>query len=135
MRITIITGFFLPVPAVQGGSTEKIWHRLALEFAATGHEVTFISRTWPGFPREESVAGVRHIRLRGADLSRLLPLNLLHDFAWGIRVARRLLTGDVVICNTITLPVWLRRLKPSAGWSRCKRACPRDMAGRMVALI
>ena len=36
MRITIVTGFFLPVPPVRGGSTEKIWHRLAREFAAAG---------------------------------------------------------------------------------------------------
>jgi len=32
-----------------------------------------------------------------------------------VRVARRLPAADVVICNTVTLPVWLRRLKPSAG--------------------
>ena len=48
MKINIATGFFLPVPPAAGGATEKIWHRLAQVFAAAGHEVTFISRTWPG---------------------------------------------------------------------------------------
>jgi glycosyltransferase involved in cell wall biosynthesis len=115
MKITIIAGFFLPVPPVQGGSTEKIWHRLAQEFAAAGHAVTFVSRAWPGFAPEETVRGVRHLRLRGADHSRFLLVNLLLDFWWGVRVARRLPAADVVICNTVTLPVWLRRLKPSAG--------------------
>jgi len=115
MRITIVTGFFLPVPPVQGGSTEKIWHRLAQEFAAAGHGVTFVSRTWPDLAPEETSRGVRHVRLRGADHTRFLPLNLLLDFWWGIRVARRLPAADVVICNTVTLPVWLRRLKPAAG--------------------
>ena len=115
MKITIIAGFFLPVPPVQGGSTEKIWHRLAQEFAAAGHTVTFVSRAWPGFAGDETVRGVRHLRLRGADHSRFLLVNLLLDFWWGGRVARRLPTADVVICNTVTLPVWLRRLKPSAG--------------------
>jgi glycosyltransferase involved in cell wall biosynthesis len=115
MKLTIITGFFLPVPPVQGGSTEKIWHRLAQQFAAAGHAVTFVSRAWPGFGPDETVQGVRHLRLRGADHSRFLAVNLLLDLWWGVRAARRLPAADVVICNTVTLPVWLRRLKPSAG--------------------
>ena len=65
MRISIVTGFFLPVPPVRGGSTEKIWHRLAREFSSQKHEVTFISRAWPGFPDRETADWVRHIRLRG----------------------------------------------------------------------
>lgn len=115
MKITIVTGFFLPVPPLLGGSTEKIWHRLAREFAAAGHEVTFISRAWTGLAAKETVDGVTHIRLRGANHRRSLLLNLLLDFCWGVRVARALPTADVVICNTVTLPVWLRRVKPSAG--------------------
>jgi glycosyltransferase involved in cell wall biosynthesis len=115
VKISIITGFFLPVPPVRGGATEKIWHRLAQQFAAAGHEVTFISRTWPEFPAEETLAGVRHIRRRGFDHTRRLALNLLLDFIWGLRVTRALPPGEVVICNTIALPVWLGRLKPAAG--------------------
>ena len=115
MRITIVTGFFLPVPPVRGGSTEKIWHRLAQEFAAAGHEVTLISRTWPGFAAEETVAGVRYRRLAGADHTGSRWRNLWLDFLWGLRVARALPDGDVVICNTVLLPVWLGRVKPRAG--------------------
>src|ERR1051326_7475499 len=115
MRTTSVTGFFLPVPPVMGGSTEKIWHRLAREFAAAGHEVTFISRAWPGYPEREKVNGITHIRLHGANHRSSLLLNLALDFRWGVRVARALPAADVVICNTVTLPVWLRRMKPSAG--------------------
>jgi glycosyltransferase involved in cell wall biosynthesis len=115
MKITIVTGFFLPVPPVQGGSTEKIWHRLAQQFAAAGHEVTFLSRAWPGFALRETVAGVRHRRLRGADHTRSRIRNLWRDFLWGLRVTRALPPGDVVICNTVLLPIWLRRWKPRAG--------------------
>ena len=32
-----------------------------------------------------------------------------------MRVARALPAGDVVICNTVTLPVWLRLVRPAAG--------------------
>ena len=115
MRITIITGFFLPVPPVMGGSTEKIWHRLSLEFAARGHDVFFASRAWPGLPPQETVGGVTHRRFPGADHSRWLAVNLWHDLRWGCTVARVLPPADVVICNTVTLPVWLRHFRPQAG--------------------
>lgn len=115
MRISIVTGFFLPVPPLRGGSTEKIWHRLAPQFAAAGHEVTFVSRQWPGLPHRGTVDGVTHIRVPGAAHARSLAVNLWHDARWGMRVARALPPGDVVICNTVTLPAWLRRVKPASG--------------------
>jgi glycosyltransferase involved in cell wall biosynthesis len=115
LRIAIVTGFFLPVPAVSGGATEKTWYGLARHFAAAGHTVTFVSRSRAGLAAEETAEGVQHIRLTGFDHTRFLPLNLLLDFIWGIRAARALPPGDVVICNTITLPVWLHRMKPESG--------------------
>ena len=115
MKISIVTGFFLPVPPLRGGSTEKIWHRLALLLAGRGHEVTFVSRRFPGLPDTEVAAGVRHLRLPGANHSRSLVANLWRDARWGVRVARSLPPADVVICNTVTLPAWLARFKPRAG--------------------
>jgi glycosyltransferase involved in cell wall biosynthesis len=115
MKISIVMGFFLPVPPVVGGATEKIWHRLALEFAAAGHEVTVFSRRWPGFPDRETLAGVHHVRLRGRAHAPRLWQNLLVDFFWGWRVFCALPPADVVIVNCVALPVWLGRLRPSAG--------------------
>jgi glycosyltransferase involved in cell wall biosynthesis len=115
VKITIVAGFLLPVPPVQGGAMEKTWHHLAKLFAAAGHEITFISRRWPGSPTSETLAGVHHLRLLGANHTRYLPLNLLLDFIWGVRVTRALPKADIVITNTVALPVWLHRLKPSAG--------------------
>jgi glycosyltransferase involved in cell wall biosynthesis len=115
LRITIVTGFFLPVPALSGGATERSWYGLAKIFAAKGHTVTFVSRSWPGLPQTEVEAGVRHLRLRGFDHTRNLMVNVLLDFLWGIMLTRKLPSGDVVICNTITLPVWLRWVRPMAG--------------------
>lgn len=115
MKITIVAGFLLPLPPVRGGATEKIWHRLAQQFVAAGHEVTVISRTWPGFPEREIIAGVQHRRITGADHTRYLALNLILDFIWGLRVTRALPAADIVITNTVALPVWLRWLKPAAG--------------------
>ena len=115
MRITIVNGFFLPVPPVGGGSTEKTWYNLGRLFAARGHKVLSLSRSWPGFPDEESLAGVRHLRLPGYSHSAKLGRNLVRDFMWSWRVFRSLPQADFVICNAVTLPIWLGRLKPSAG--------------------
>jgi glycosyltransferase involved in cell wall biosynthesis len=115
MRITIAMGFFLPVPALAGGATEKIWLRLAEAMTAEGHDVTVISRRWPGLASTERRNGVHHLRLPGWNHTRSLGLNLCLDWLWGRRVRRALPEGDVVVCNTVSLPFRLRRLRPAAG--------------------
>lgn len=115
MRITIVGGFFLPVPPVSGGSTEKSWHHLARLFAARGHAVTLFSRRWPGSADTETVDGVRHIRLPGFDHRRRLGVNLLLDFLWSWRVFFALPPGDIVVVNAVALPAWLGLFKPAAG--------------------
>lgn len=115
MRITIVSGFFLPVPPVSGGSTEKSWYNLAREFAARGHAVTVISRRWRDFPDEETRDGIRHLRLPGWDHQRSLWRNLLLDFWWSWRTFFALPAADIVVVNAVALPVWLGRLKPRAG--------------------
>jgi hypothetical protein len=44
MRITIVLGPFLPVPAVFGGAVEKVHLLLAGAYRDVGHDVTIISR-------------------------------------------------------------------------------------------
>src|SRR3954470_2655773 len=101
MKISIVMGFFLPVPALAGGATEKIWHRLAELMAAAGHDVTIISRQWPGLAGRESIGRLTHVRLPGMNHTKRLPLNLAFDFMWGLRVLRALPPADVVVCNTV----------------------------------
>jgi glycosyltransferase involved in cell wall biosynthesis len=115
MRITIVNGFFLPVPPLSGGSTEKTWFALGREFAARGHEVVSLSRRWPGLPSEEKIDGVQHRRLPGHDHQPQLWKNLLHDFVWSWRAFRALPKADVVVCNAVALPMWLGRWQPAAG--------------------
>lgn len=115
MKITVVMGFFLPVPPEAGGATEKSWHRLARAFAARGHEVTVISRRWPGHADEESAEGVRYLRIPGFDHRRRLWRNLLLDLRWSLRVHRRLPPADVAVVHAVALPAWLGRLRPAAG--------------------
>ncbi len=115
MRITIVNGFFLPVPPLGGGSTEKSWFHLAREFASRDHDVVSFSRRWNHLPNEEKTEGVLHRRLPGFDHKRQLWRNLLCDFIWSWRVCRQLPAADIIICNAVTLPMWLGRWRPKAG--------------------
>jgi glycosyltransferase involved in cell wall biosynthesis len=115
MRITLVMGFFLPVPPLAGGATEKIWFQLGARMAAAGHAVTLVSRQWPGLPDLETSGHLTHLRVPGMAHTASLASNLVLDLIWGLRVLRRLPPGDVVVCNTVSLPVYLRRLRPSAG--------------------
>jgi glycosyltransferase involved in cell wall biosynthesis len=115
MKITIVNGFFLPVPPLSGGSTEKSWFHLSREFAARGHEVVSYSRQWRQLPPEETIEGVRHRRLPGYDHRRALWQNLLCDLLWSWRIYRQLPAADIIVCNAVLLPMWLGRRRPAAG--------------------
>lgn len=115
MKITIVMGFFLPMPPSAGGAIEKSWHRLTQIIAQRGHEVMIISRHWPDYPVEEFIGGVRHLRLPGFDHKRSLWINLLCDFIWSWRVFRNLPQADIIALNTVSLACWLGRLRPRAG--------------------
>jgi glycosyltransferase involved in cell wall biosynthesis len=124
MRITLVMGFFLPMPPAAGGATEKSWHQLALEFARCGHEVTIVSRTWRGWPERETRDGVHHLRLRGYNHTGRLARNLWLDFWWSLRVWRSLPRADITVVNCVLLPVWL-------GWWHGRAGKLVVMPGRM----
>jgi glycosyltransferase involved in cell wall biosynthesis len=115
MNINIAMGFFLPVPPVAGGAMEKAWFRLGREFAAAGHMVTLLSRCWPNFPLREKIDGVELIRVPGFNHTQRLSLNLLFDGLWGLRLLRHLPAADITVCNNVSLPIHLPRLRPRAG--------------------
>jgi glycosyltransferase involved in cell wall biosynthesis len=115
MRITIVMGFFLPVPPLAGGATEKIWFRLAQLMAEAGNDVTLVSRRWPGLPDRETTGRLDHLRIAGMNHTARLSANLALDFIWGLRVLRQLPPADITVCNTVALPAYLRRFRPSAG--------------------
>jgi glycosyltransferase involved in cell wall biosynthesis len=109
MRITVVLGPFLPVPPVLGGAVEKVHLALAQAYAARGHEVTVVSRRFEGFPPEEVVDQVRHVRIPSFDRSASLALNLARDFRYALRVARNLPASDVTVTNSFFLPMLLPR--------------------------
>src|SRR5271157_775652 len=108
MRITIVQGGFLPVPPLLGGAVEKVWFSLGQEFAKRGHQVTHVSRLYGSLPPREGLNGVLHLRVKGFDAPRSRPLLWLKDFFYALRVAHMLPPADVLVTNTIWLPVLVR---------------------------
>ena len=108
MHITIVQGAFLPVPPLLGGALEKMWYHLAPEFARAGHRVTYLSRRYPGLPDEETRDGVRHLRLPGHAAPGNPVLYRLYDALYALRARRALPPADIVVTNTIWLPVFIR---------------------------
>jgi glycosyltransferase involved in cell wall biosynthesis len=108
LKITIVQGAFLPIPALLGGAVEKVWAALGREFAARNHQVTHLSRQHPNLPTEETTDGVRHIRIPGFDTpASLIRLKLL-DLIFTVRVLRKLPPADILVTNTFWLPLLAR---------------------------
>lgn len=109
MKISIVQGAFLPVPALLGGAVEKVWSALGQEFVRQGHDVTHVSRAHPQLPAENTDGGVRHVRVRGyATPHSLWRLKFL-DLLYTLRARRVLPEADVLVTNTFWLPILERR--------------------------
>ena len=121
MKITIVQGAFLPVPTKRGGAVEKIWFALGQEFARRGHDVTHYSRWCDGLPETELIAGVRHVRVRGADTPASLLALKWQDLLYTRRVSRRLGRADVVITNTFWAPLLFSPRRHGALWVHVQR--------------
>ena len=109
MRITIVQGPFLPVPAILGGAVEKVWHSLGQEFVRQGHEVAHLSRAHPQLPAREVIGGVRHERFSGFASPASFGQRLLCDFWYSQQALRRLPPADILVTNTFWLPALSRR--------------------------
>ena len=108
LRITIAQGAFLPVPPLLGGAVEKVWFALGQEFAKRGHQVTHVSRQFRDLPPEETIAGVRHLRVPGFATPRSLLWLKALDLLYSLRVIPQLPPADILVTNTFWLPILLR---------------------------
>lgn len=109
MKITIVQGPFLPVPALRGGAVEKMWFGLGPEFVARGHEVTHVSRQCDGLAASEKIGGVNHVRVRGYDRPARTAASLVLDYFFARRAARAAPDAEVIVTNTFWAPVVLQK--------------------------
>lgn len=109
LRITCAIGPYLPVPPLLGGAVERIFLALSQEFARRGHQVTLISRRFPGLANDETVGAVRFLRIASRDAPANRILYRLFDLVYAIRVCLALPAADVTITHSVSLPVILPR--------------------------
>lgn len=115
MKITIVTGPFMPLPPAGYGAIEVLWSELAAEFAARGHEVTFVSRSWEATPLDETKEGIHFIRRSGFTRSGELKWDLLKDLLYSLRIFFTIPRGDICVTNVFWLPAMLSRARKSVG--------------------
>src|SRR5690348_4313713 len=115
MRIAIVTGPWLPVPALKGGSVPRMWHGLSEQFAAAGHEVIVVARRYSGQPLNESRNGVTYRRVGGASQGRSVYLDLVKDFFYAMTVLPRIPKTDILVTNDFWLPILAGWLRPDRG--------------------
>lgn len=115
MRVSIVTGPWLPVPAVRGGAMQKSWHGLAREMGRAGHEVTVVARTFPGQPQDETLDGVRILRTRGFSQGRHVAWDLAKDWLYAWNTLPCLPAADILVTNDFWLPALAARFRKSAG--------------------
>lgn len=128
MKIAIVQGAFLPVPTLRGGAVEKVWFALGQEFARRGHAVTHYSRACDGLPPTETIAGVRHVRVPGADTPASLIRLKWEDWRYTRRVARVLEPADIVVTNTFWAPLVFSPARHGALWVHVQRYPKGQMA-------
>jgi glycosyltransferase involved in cell wall biosynthesis len=108
MKITIVLGAFFPVPPTMGGGVEKVWFSLAPEFVKRGHDVVMVSRKIPKLPWEETIDGVKYLRVDGFDTPRSLVWLKFLDLIYSFRTMSILPDADIIVTNTFWLPILLR---------------------------
>jgi glycosyltransferase involved in cell wall biosynthesis len=108
VKITIVQGPFYPVPPLLGGAIEKAWFDLGREFAARGHQVTHISRRFEVLPPSQHIDGVQHLRLPSRNALRSRIPHRLFDLMYSARALKVMPAADIVITNSVWLPILIR---------------------------
>lgn len=106
-KINIVVGPFYPIPPVRGLAVEKRQFAMALEYARAGHDVTVISRRFPGFPDWEKKDGVTHIRVASFDPPRPGLKYRLMDLFYSLMVAYVMPVADITVTNSVSAPLVL----------------------------
>jgi glycosyltransferase involved in cell wall biosynthesis len=108
VKIVILQGAFLPIPALQGGAVEKIWYSMGKEFAMRGHEVVHISKLYKDLPEEERKNNVHYIRIKGYDTPSSILKNKWLDLLYTLRAIKKIpKDADVIVTNTFWAPMAL----------------------------
>ena len=115
MKVTVVTGPWLPVPAIEGGSAHRMWEELGPELVKLGAEVTILSKAHPAQPKQEQLSGVKYIRHSGFSQGKSQILNLGKDLLYALQILPTLPNADVLVINDFWLPILLRIMGQRSG--------------------
>jgi hypothetical protein len=88
IKITLIMGPFLPVPALQGGAVEKLWFDLCKSLVGPEISITLISKKHSSLLNNEIVDGVRFLRIKGYKSVNTNFKRLSLDLIYSMRAVR-----------------------------------------------
>jgi glycosyltransferase involved in cell wall biosynthesis len=111
MKITVLHGAFLPVPAIRGGAIGKAWNALSQEFVRAGNEVTQISRRCDGLARDEQIGKIRHLRVDGFETTRNPILLKWKEFFYVWRARKVLPRADILVTHAFWAPILFSKKK------------------------
>ena len=100
MKISIITGAFMPIPPYSIGAVEKLWYELGKEFEKN-NDVCFISKRCSVQQKNNN----KFIYIKGYNAKKNKIYNLVLDFIYSYRALRYAPQSDIVILNSILSPV------------------------------
>lgn len=99
MKIAFALGHELPFPASRGGGVNSLLEHLCLALVAEGHAVTAYSPLGEGRPARETIAGIKHVRLRGAERDPRHLMNAIRGLPYVFALRQALEPCDVLSCH------------------------------------
>ena len=115
LNITIVTGPWFPTPPGPAGAVERVWGDLARHFVRKGHRVLVLSRAHGDLPADETVEGVRTLRLTSWKQGKNVYVDIMKDAAFSWSMLRRMPKADIAVTNAFWLPSMVKLVKPRAG--------------------
>ncbi len=76
-----------------------------MEFAKRGHVVTLVSRKHLGSPKDETLHGVRNLRLSGFSFTGNVSIDKIKDLCYTLSILRALPKAQIIVTNTFFLPI------------------------------
>jgi glycosyltransferase involved in cell wall biosynthesis len=102
MKISYVLGHELPFPPKGGGGVNSLLNAVTKAMARQGHEVTAYSPAFPGAATDEVIAGVRHLRVKGAPRHPSNIQNQIRGLPYAIRVRSIIEPCDVLNCHLLS---------------------------------
>ena len=105
MKITIVTGPYLPIGGGPSGAVEKRWLGMAKWFVKKGHTVNIYARGWKDQASYEKLDNISIYRGGGFTRSSNVYYDIIRDLFYSAIIVFKLPASDILVTNTFWLPI------------------------------